>query len=82
MKPLRVFETPLYALRKKHAKRKRQQREQIAQSVHPSAHHKILTHQHHVAGLGIGEDLLPRIIGIGILKSSGDRQKNTGQKCL
>ena len=42
----------------------------------------MLAHEDHISSLRIGKYMIAHIIGIGILKSAGDRQKNTGQECF
>lgn len=66
----------------KHAQRKREEREQIVQSRYPIALHQMLAHQNDVAGLGIGEHFVAHIVGIGVLKTAGQREDCAEQKGL
>ena len=71
MNPLRIAKTVLYVFRQKNTQSKGHKWQQITNSFLPPSFHKMLAHQHHISGLCIGENLIPAVISIGILKSSG-----------
>ena len=82
MQTLGIFKQHMDTLCKKYASGKCQQRKQVTQYIHPFAHHQVRTHEYDVSGLCIGEYFISRKICIRILKSTGQCQKYTGNKCF
>ena len=48
----------------------------------PLTVHQVGTQQHDVAGLGVGKNLTPEQVGIGILQSAGQGQEHSREKGL
>ena len=62
-----VFKFALNIIGQKNTSHKSYNGKQVIQAITPVSHHKILTHKHHIARLGISKNPVSDIKSIGVL---------------
>ena len=71
MEPLQILQLLVHQLCRKHAQRKEAQGHKIMQHTPPLPGKGMDSHQHDIAGLGVGKHLTPEQIGVYVLQAAG-----------
>ena len=82
MEPLQILQLLVHQLCREHAQRKEAQGHKIMQHTPPLPGKGMDSHQHDVAGLGVGKHLAAPDVGVGILQPARKRKEHRRQEGL